>query len=308
MPIHKLEELTWKQLDELPRDRTVLFVPVSPLEEHGTHLPLGVDAFSAVAFARACAEEFVSRGDGRHAVLGPLIPLGTWTFDFVGSVWIRQRIVRALVEDFGDSYARYGFRHILVTNGHGAPGHVVALEEACQRVTRRHRKSGVQMVSPLGPMIARYFGGEYARALREAMGGKMSEQDAALLPEDIHAGFYETSMTLHLRPELVGEEFRRLPPVLVPKGKLFFSTARLAGEGLGYIGYPTKADPAIGAAAIALVRQEVGDLMEAMVAGRDVSQRVKSAYSRVPYYHTDFWRCLGLTAAAAVAALGLWLW
>ena len=38
---------------------------------------------------------------------------------------MRQRVVRDLLVDYGDALARAGFRHILISNGHGGPGHLV---------------------------------------------------------------------------------------------------------------------------------------------------------------------------------------
>ncbi len=306
MAIHQLEQLTWQQLDALPRDRTVLLMPVSPLEEHGPHLPLGVDCFSAVAFARAGAEAFTEGDPNRHAVLFPLVPLGTWTFDFVGSVWLRQRTTRNLVTEMGESFARYGFRNIVVTNGHGAPGHIAALEEACDRVTARHRDKGVQMVSPLGPMVCKYFEGAYGDQLRSEQDSTLSEEEAALLPGDIHAGFFETSMMLHLHPDLVGKGYDSLPPVTMEGRSLWFSTAKVAGEGLGYLGYPERARADIGKTAIGIVRRELGLLLNRMTAGEDVSGDVHCKYGRIPYYRTDFVPA-ATGAAAALAALLYWL-
>jgi hypothetical protein len=54
--------------------------------------------------------------------------------------------------DYGDALARAGFRHILISNGHGGPGHLVALEEAAARVSRRR---GVTMASLTGRVSAR---------------------------------------------------------------------------------------------------------------------------------------------------------
>ena len=47
MPILNLEELSHTAVAGLNPATTVLFLSVSPLEEHGPHLPLGVDIFSA---------------------------------------------------------------------------------------------------------------------------------------------------------------------------------------------------------------------------------------------------------------------
>lgn len=303
--ILKLEELTWKELDALPRDRTALFIPVSPLEEHGTHLPLGVDSFTAGLLAQAAAEEFVRGREDRSAVLVPLVPLGTWTFDFVGSVSLRQRTVRDMVDGLASSYARYGFRNIVITNGHGAAGHIVALEEAARRVSRRFRHRGVRVISPVGRMIHRYFEGELGEMLRgelEAEEGLPVDPDKMnLLTSDLHAGMWETSMMLAFRPELVKDEYKQLPPVTVAKKRLWFDTARKAGEGLGYLGYPGLAHAAIGRATLKLFRKEVAPLLDRLVAGQDVSAEADSPYLKIPLLRTDFWRWLGASLAMVLA-------
>lgn len=41
MKVIQLEEMSWKQIEELDNEKTIFFIPVSPLEEHGPHLPVG---------------------------------------------------------------------------------------------------------------------------------------------------------------------------------------------------------------------------------------------------------------------------
>src|SRR5512145_2817926 len=97
-------------LDALDRARTLVLLTVSPLEEHGPHLPLGVDAFAARHFAETLAERLVATRPGWTAVLAPTLHLGSFTFDSVGTIRIRQRVVRDAVVDYGASLARAGFR------------------------------------------------------------------------------------------------------------------------------------------------------------------------------------------------------
>ena len=35
--------LNWKQVDALPRDKTLLVLPTAAIEQHGHHLPLATD-------------------------------------------------------------------------------------------------------------------------------------------------------------------------------------------------------------------------------------------------------------------------
>ena len=81
MTIHRLEELSTPQLDALDRTRTVVILTVSPLETHGPHLPLGVDAFTARHFSESIAERLVADRPGWSVVLAPTLHLGSFTFD-----------------------------------------------------------------------------------------------------------------------------------------------------------------------------------------------------------------------------------
>src|SRR5205823_6775189 len=131
--------LSTTSLDALDRGRTLVILTVSPLEEHGPHLPLGVDAITARHFATEIAGRLVATRPGWSAVLAPTLHLGSFTFDAPGTVTVRQRVVRDAVVDYGGSLARAGFRYIFVANGHAGPGHLAALEEASAIVSRRHR-------------------------------------------------------------------------------------------------------------------------------------------------------------------------
>jgi creatinine amidohydrolase len=43
MAILELAELTWEDVRDLNRARTVVVLPVGAIEAHGPHLPLGTD-------------------------------------------------------------------------------------------------------------------------------------------------------------------------------------------------------------------------------------------------------------------------
>ncbi len=102
MSVHLLEELSSPALDALPRESTVVILTASPLETHGPHLPLGVDAYTGRYFAQAIAERIVSERSGWHVVLAPTLHLGTFAFETVGTVTMRQRVVRDLLSASAD--------------------------------------------------------------------------------------------------------------------------------------------------------------------------------------------------------------
>src|SRR5262249_62203324 len=95
MSVLRLEELTAPALDALDRNRTLAVVGVSPLEQHGPHLPVGVDYLAARHFAEAIAERIVARRPGWTVVLTPTLPLGSFTFEAVRTTGRPPRVRRA---------------------------------------------------------------------------------------------------------------------------------------------------------------------------------------------------------------------
>ena len=212
MSVHRLEELTTPALDALDRERTVVLLTVSPLEQHGPHLPLGVDAFTARHFAEEIAQRLTAERPGWSAVLAPTLHLGSFTFDAVGTVPVRQRVVRDAVVDFGEAFARAGFRYVLVANGHAGPTHLAALDEAAATVSRRH---GIRMASLSGWLTWQFRSGRFLDRVEARLGRALSDVERQAFAEDAHAGWWETSMMLMLRPDLVAGAWRDLPPATI---------------------------------------------------------------------------------------------
>jgi creatinine amidohydrolase len=301
MTVHRLEELSSPALDGLDRDRTVVVLTVSPLEQHGPHLPVGVDAFTARHLAEAVGERLVAARPGWQVVLAPPLYLGSFAFEAVGTVSVRQRAVRDVVRDYGASLARAGFRYILVSNGHGGPGHLVALEEAAAAVSRRY---GVMMASFTGHLAWEFLRGRYLEQLEAALGRPLSPEERAAFGEDAHAGWWETSVMLWLRPELVDRRYRELPPARYPLAARLRPNYPLRDGGQGYVGHPALADPAFAKATLEVLVAEAMRVIDGLLDGRLDPARHRSPFFRIPVFRTDFWPVLG--AAAAGAAVAWW--
>jgi creatinine amidohydrolase len=298
----RLEELTAPALDALDRSRTLAIVAVSPLEQHGPHLPVGVDYLAARHFAEAIAERIVTRRPGWTVVLTPTLPLGSFTFQAVGTIAVRQRVVRDAVVDYGRALARAGFRYILVSNGHAGPGHLVALEEAAAIVSRRHR---VAMASFTGHMAWEFFRGRYLARIEAALGRPLTAEERRAFADDAHGGWWETSLMLMLRPDLVDPGFRDLPPARYPLSQRVRPNYPLRGEGQGYVGDPARADLAFAKAMLDVLVTEAAALAERLLDGRLEARHRRSPFWLVPLLRTDFWPVAGAALAAGLA--GLWL-
>ncbi|HEV8308622.1 MAG TPA: creatininase family protein [Methylomirabilota bacterium] len=303
MSVCRLEELSSSALDALDRARTVIILTVSPLEEHGPHLPVGVDAFTAEAFARTVAEQLSTRRPGWTVVLAPTLYLGCFTFDAVGTIRVRQRVVRDAVVDFGASLARAGFRYILVSNGHAGPGHLVALEEAAGIVSRRH---GVTMASFTGHLAWEFLRGRYLPKVETALGRPLSAAERQALAEDAHGGWWETSLMLVLRPDLVDDGYRALPPARYSLPARLVPNYPLRSGGQGYVGHPALADPAFARVILDVLTAEGMELVDGMLDGRIRAAGHHSPFFAVPLFRTNFWRVVGAACAAAGVAAAAW--
>jgi creatinine amidohydrolase len=301
MTVLRLEEVSAPAMDALDRARTLAIVPVSPIEQHGPHLPVGVDFLVARHYAEAIGERIAARRPGWTVLLSPTLPLGSFAFDAVGTIGVRQRVVRDAVVDFGRALARAGFRYILVANGHAGPGHLVALEEASRTVSRRHR---VAMASVTGHMAWEFLRGRYRPRIEAALGRPLTDDERQALAGDAHAGWWETSLMLLLRPELVDPGYRDLSPARYSMAQRLRPNYPFRGGGQGYVGDPARADLALAKVTLEVLLQEATDLAERLLDGRLEARQQRSPFRLVPFLRTDFWP----VAALALAGLGaLWL-
>jgi creatinine amidohydrolase len=297
--------MTTPALDALDRARTAIVLTVSPLETHGPHLPVGVDAFAARHFAQSIAERLVAGRPGWTVVLAPTLHLGCFTFDTVGTVPVRQRVVRDALVDYGDAFARSGFRFILVANGHGGPGHLTALDEASAIVSRRH---GVTMASFTGHLAWQFLRGRYLEKIEGALGRALTDEERRAFHEDAHGGWWETSLMLLLRPDLVDDAYRTLPAARYSWPERVVPNYPLRKGGQGYVGHPALADPAFARAAGEVLIAEAMAMVEGLLDGAFTPADHHSPFFRVPLFRTNFWPMAAVSALAlagiAAAALG----
>jgi creatinine amidohydrolase len=292
--------MTMPALDALDRERTLVVLTASPLEEHGPHLPLGVDAFTARHFAQEVGERLVGARPGWSAVLAPTLYLGSFTLDGVGTVTIRQRVVRDALVDYGRSLARARFRHILVANGHAGPTHLAALDEAAAIVSR---EAGVTMASLSGHLAWEFRSGRFLDRVERALGRALTAEERRAFADDAHGGWWETSMMLMLRPDLVDGVYRDLPPATYSLPERLVPNYPLRNGGAGYVGHPALADPAFARATTEVLVTAAMELVDGLIAGTVRPSQHRSPFFAMPFFRTNFWplATAGMTAVAAAA-------
>jgi creatinine amidohydrolase len=193
MPVHELAQLTWEEVRDLDRERTVVILPVGAIEAHGPHLPLGTDIIIANAMADAGARKLAKRG---HAVL--ILPQVIYTAavfaaDFHGTLSIAGITVTALVLDLARSLSSQGFRLLAIANAHLDPEHLTALNEAVKLASTE------RMLPIIFPDLT-----------RKPWGSRLGDEFRS---GACHAGQFETSIVLSEIRDFVREKIRRsLPP------------------------------------------------------------------------------------------------
>ncbi|HVM95326.1 MAG TPA: creatininase family protein [Candidatus Acidoferrales bacterium] len=214
-------ELTYTKVRALDMSRTICFQPVSALEVHGPHLPLGMDFYMARWMAEQTGRRFATAHPDWTVVQQPPLPLGTDELPLAGSMNASQRTVYGALIAHGRSLAKAGYRYIVLTNGHGGPRHASAIEHACRKISKRH---GVSMFSPSALALHRIVTGQRFAPVEEFLGRALTDGEKHGLVNGEHAGSWETSFMLAQNPELVESNWRELkldkPPVFKPLAKI----------------------------------------------------------------------------------------
>lgn len=199
------EAITKRRFDEIDRQRAVVLVSCSPLEVHGPHLPLGTDALEGQGLAVRMLRHLPAEHRDRTFLLLPFIYAAADTLPHPGSIFFQPSTTMAVLTDLGRSLAAQGFRNVLVSSFHGSPRHFVAIERACDRVTRER---GINMASLFSILVGRLTGG--SAELYDVLGAIPGVRREDLMG-DTHGGLVETAQMLALHPEWVDRDYRSLP-------------------------------------------------------------------------------------------------
>lgn len=205
-PISDWRRLTGADFARLRGQPTVALVSCSPLEVHGPHLPVIADIAEAEMLLDAAARRVAEARPGLRFVKLPAVYAAADVLPHRGSIRFRTSTITRMLEDLGVSLATQGFDTLWVSNFHGGPRHIVAIEEACARVMRRC--PGAKMVPVFSLLLGRLTGGssDASHILAEPMG-----LDVRALLGDVHGGAVETSLLLHGLGDWVSAQYATLP-------------------------------------------------------------------------------------------------
>ena len=118
--------------------KALVILPVGVVEEHGAHLPLGLDSFAAEAYAEAAAPNLEAQG--YEVIVSPnsLLRSRAGGDRFPGTLSLEPKTLKSIVVDIGRSLARHGLKRLVVLNGHRDLSHMTALDEAREQLVNEN--------------------------------------------------------------------------------------------------------------------------------------------------------------------------
>lgn len=234
---------------DLPLEGAVAVIPLASMETHGPHLPFGTDGL--------IAEGILARAAGctaTRAVALPTLWLGSSAEhgDHAGTLSCEPEQMVAAIVSMGEGLARAGLKRVVLFNGHGGN---IALGSIAALKLRTHHG-----------MLA-------ASAHWLDFGLPQGFAQPAPLVRDVHGGWVETSVLLHLAPELVKKEMKANEPLspatsLFPNGPIAWGWKIGDLAQGGWIGRPELATAEMGKALVDHAAGALARLIDELAAAK----------------------------------------
>jgi creatinine amidohydrolase len=195
------QELTTRDFSACDVEKTIAILPVAAIEQHGPHLPLATDALINAGIVRATLPQVPKEVT---ALVLPPFDYGTSSEheDFAGTLAIEPELLLNVWLDIVHDVARTGIRKVVILNSHGGQKSLVDL--AALKIRIAHDMFAVR---------CSYFS-------FGAPAGLFASEEWA---HGLHGGETETSLMLHLHPELVRvdrlRDFDSIAATLAQKNK-----------------------------------------------------------------------------------------
>jgi creatinine amidohydrolase len=224
----RMENMNWPDIKSaIAKGYTTVVVGVGATEQHGHHLPLKTDAVIGDEYAYRIAKKL---GNALH---GPTIRVGCSDHHlaFPGTVTLKAATLKAVIEDYVESFLHHGFNKIIFIPSHG--GNCVPLASAVEELQQKYPEIQILAYTDLLAFI------DAQLKITEEAGLTRDEGGA-------HAGEIETSIILALEPDLVEKnrfEAGYMGSLGEDEVKIILERGMTALTQSGVLGDPTRADP-----------------------------------------------------------------
>lgn len=194
------QELTTSDFAKIDADRTIAVLPMGAIEQHGPHLPLWTDTLIAESLSGALIEKLNSKTEEEERKRPVVLVLPTIAVgfspehsSFPGTLTLPYQTLVDQIFSLCECVSACGVRKVMFLNCHG--GNPPVMEIAAMLLRQKLgmlvvKTTALHFASDLGNL-----GAENGHCCK--MGTDRDEKYG------IHGGTLETSIVMHLRPDLV---------------------------------------------------------------------------------------------------------
>lgn len=243
----RLAEMAFPQVKRIAEGgRALTILPVGVVEEHGAHLPLGLDSFAAEIYTASAAPHLEEAG--YEVVIAPTINYGVAraAIDFPGTLSLEPETLRSMVVEIGRSLFRHGLHRLVILNGHRDLHHMKALDDARGILTENINAQVLCVGFAHDPVMTTAC---YRDGVRQFYQSPRADREG-------HGGESETSLALNSFADLVDKEIiKGLEPNFDYDVEAFRNETKDYGslsDGRGYFGSPRAATAATGEKLVAI--------------------------------------------------------
>ena len=285
-----LSLMTWKEVRKTDKSKSIVFVVLAPIEEHGTHLPLATDIVEGEYWSKGAMQKLEQKL-GVECFYLPSFPIASASVnEFYGSIHFSMSTTYEVAYAVLESVCYMGFQNIVVIASHADPQHQIAIEKAVRKINKRN---GLSVIAPMGQI---FIGVSIEKSLELESFEKEHEND-------YHAGWIETSSLLDIDSEYVRDGYENLPDSQITDKDMIFRKKQIEAMGeYGYIGAPRYASTEVGRKLNDNCIASICDAVERFYK-RDGYQKYEhySLYNILPL-HIGFWKIAGKVRRKKVTA------
>ncbi len=194
-----LPEMSWTDVKAYLKTCDMVIIPLGSTEQHGPHLPLGTDYYEALEMSKKISEK-------TGVVVAPVLWVGYSEYHsgFPGTLSLKPETMEQVLFETADMLIKSGFKRFLFFNYHG--GNNIVQSNVIHRINHDTTATAISI-------------GHGSSLQKEA--------DADEEFFDWHAGKSETSIMLHLRPDLVRMDRAEKPNIrFTPRMRKLRETAK----------------------------------------------------------------------------------
>jgi creatinine amidohydrolase len=227
MSIQHLGTMTWREVKEFVREKTVALLPLGSIEAHGPHLPLNTDVMIAAEMAKRAARKLSTAGKDVLQYPPIVFTPASGGAKFAGTMNVAAGAFGGYLRAVLSQIAAAGVKTVALVTCHVDDAYAAAVVQAREALGAALEPGAFRIVAP---------------DLRK-------EPWIELMPDEFkrgagHGGHFETSCLLAIDAEKVRTEVQRSLPAVEPGAKEGDFEARGAKD--AYFGNPAGATSAHG--------------------------------------------------------------